>query len=137
MTEAELCAHYAEVRQRLYGEPPAPVRPKPVLVSVDPEPQPNAGPRLLRFAGDCAWKQIVNDITAKTGFEYHTLQHDKGRHVALVRARHECWYRMRTEIIVEHRPAPYPWIGARFDRHHTSIMHGIRSWAARHGLPLP
>jgi chromosomal replication initiation ATPase DnaA len=54
------------------------------------------------------------------------------RNVKLVAARQEAMFRAATETI-----GSYPWIGRRFNRDHTTVIHSLRAYARSHGIEPP
>lgn len=59
------------------------------------------------------------------------------RSKSLVRARHEAFFRCRYEITRNGIPVSYPEIGRLFHRDHTTVLYGIRTYAASTGAPVP
>jgi hypothetical protein len=122
--------HYAEVRSRLASPRPLPMIPMmpapqhvrdwlilgPLPVADDPLPH----------AGTPPWKRIALEVAAKHRLLLVDLLSVR-RNRALVEARHEAMYRMKTETSMS-----FPEIGRRLGgRDHTTVMHGVRRHMVR------
>lgn len=129
MTEAELIRHYAGIRNRLMNSPPPP--PPPVIRHRFVMKM----PRIPRTA----WAVIAQEVSEKSGFGLADLVKYGDRRQVINVARFECYYRIKTEVIMPDGNAPsYPQIGKWFGgRDHTTIMHGVRRWAEINGLAVP
>lgn len=129
MTEAEYIRHYAAVRNRLMNAPtppPAPVVRHRFVMRVPRAPK-------------SPWAAIVHDVAGKSGFGFVDLVKYGDRRTSINAARFECYYRIKTEVVMADGNAPsYPQIGKWFaGRDHTTIMHGVRRWAEMNGLAVP
>lgn len=78
-----------------------------------------------------AWKRIALEVCAKHEIKLSEMKSPQ-RNMSLVLARHEAFYRCKTETEMS-----LPQIGRRFGRDHTTVLHGVRKHAARNGLPDP
>lgn len=79
-----------------------------------------------------SWRCILRETTRKHNVSIEDIC-SKRRSYSIVLARHEACYRLRDETTLS-----YPQIGTVLgDRDHTTVMHGVRKHAERHGLPLP
>lgn len=68
------------------------------------------------------WKQIVLEVAERSGFTFDQLVRRDQNSWTLSIARHECFYRLKTELGLS-----YPEIAARFgDRNHTTVIHGVK-----------
>lgn len=76
-------------------------------------------------------QRIIAEVAAKHDLTVTSLKGER-RTRPFVRARQEAFYRLRAELRLS-----FPQIGAIFDRDHTTVLHGVRSFAERNGLPLP
>ena len=78
------------------------------------------------------WRRIAEEVCAKHQVALiDVISARRERRVVL--ARHECFYRCKTETTMS-----LPLIGKRFGkRDHTTVLHGIRMHMSRIGLPLP
>lgn len=76
---------------------------------------------------------IVDDVCGRRGVTRVELC-GHGRSRAVVRARHELWWRIR-----EHPERSYslPEIARWFGRDHTTVLSGINAHRRRHWLPEP
>ena len=73
-----------------------------------------------------AWRRIGIEVAQKHGFKLIDLQSPR-RETALVRARHEAFWRCLTETTMS-----YPQIGRHFGgRDHTTVLHGYRQHQKR------
>lgn len=90
-----------------------------------------------RFAEEAAkvakvvpiWRRIVGEVCEKYGVALDDLT-GKSRVGHLIPPRQECFYRLFTETTMSN-----PAIGRRFNRDHTTVLHGVRKYAAVNGLP--
>lgn len=73
------------------------------------------------------WKRIVMEVAERTGVTFDQLVLRVENSWALSTARHECFYRLKTELGMS-----YPEIAARFgDRNHTTVIHGVKCHAKK------
>jgi len=77
------------------------------------------------------WKKIVNEVAKKHDIPFRVIMSDR-RSYNIVRARQECYWQLYTETTMS-----MPLIGRVTNRHHTSILHGIRRHCEKHGLGCP
>ena len=70
------------------------------------------------------WKLILRSVAKKHGVSYHDIL-GRERTQILTAARFEVAYRIRTKL-----KTSYPWIGARLNRDHSTIVHAVRTHAA-------
>lgn len=77
------------------------------------------------------WKLIAKEICAKYKVDFEDVCSEK-RHKHLVLIRQEIFYRIRTDLGMS-----YPEIGKRFNKDHSTIIHGVRKHAARLRLEFP
>ena len=76
-------------------------------------------------------KQIANVVARKHGvMPSELLVHGRGKR-ALVRARQEYWAVLRSQ------GRSYPEIGRLANRHHTTVLYGIRQYEKVHGRIVP
>lgn len=79
-----------------------------------------------------AWRRIVEEVAEQHGVVVDDLFGPSRKH-PIVFHRMEAMYRIADET-----PLSLPEIGRKLGgKDHTTVLHGIRSHAARHGLPLP
>ena len=74
---------------------------------------------------------IVSQVVARDGLDRDKVLSKRpaaGR--VCNAARFEIWYRIRTEITINGKPASWLWIGQQFGYHHSSVIHGVRRHAA-------
>lgn len=138
----QLAARYQGARSRLMGEarqpraslrerlgyvmPDEPVTPAQIVVHTQDEPvaeepaQPEE-PSVWRPA----WKVIAEQMCRKHGVTVAEILSPR-REQRLSVIRQEIWYRLARETTMS-----LPQIGKRFNRDHTSILHGIRVHARR------
>lgn len=124
-----------------------PPPPRPVLVPVDRVNPPtrqeidSIAERLAKLESLLEDGEYVGAVRAKIIIKAVALKHGvtvndiKGpfRQKALVDARHEAFYRLRTETTLS-----YPSIGRYVgDKDHTTVLHGAIKHARANGLPLP
>jgi hypothetical protein len=76
------------------------------------------------------WKLLAKEICQKYRLSLEEVTSD-ARHAHLVKVRQEIWYRIRVDLGMS-----YPEIGKRFNKDHTTILHGVRRHAARLNLEL-
>lgn len=137
MNIATMAARYAEVRKRLRGEPQQRVnvyRPPEPIAEPEPAAEPETTIELL--PGGARWREIVNEVAIARGMNASIIL--RGRRTELTcDARFECWYRMRTEIVIAGDPVSYPQIGKWFGKDHTTVLHGAKKWARINGLEMP
>lgn len=88
----------------------------------------NAPPELFKRP---AWKILAKEICDQHGADFDEVCGDR-RFQPLVLIRQEIFYRIRVELGMS-----YPEIGKRFNRDHTTIMHGVRRHAKRFNLEVP
>jgi hypothetical protein len=140
--EAKLVETYAGVRERLFnGAMPVPrvsntrpyVRPDFTPRLSPPPPQGlSSKPRALNptvHGTPPTWKQIALDVSEKHGVSLVGMIGEcrLGKFVA---ARHEAFYRIRTETNLS-----FPQIGFYFGgRDHTTVIHGVNAYAKRHAI---
>jgi hypothetical protein len=77
------------------------------------------------------FERIKIEVAAKHGLTVAELMGHSHRR-GIVAARQEASYRAAAETKLS-----YPQIGRLLNRDHTTILHGIRRHAERHGLPIP
>jgi hypothetical protein len=74
-------------------------------------------------------RQIQMEVAAKHGISRDSMM--RSSNVApIVAARNEAMFRCRTELAMT-----FPAIARIFGKHHTSVIHGVRSHQATHGIP--
>lgn len=131
-TTAQLQAHYAAVRERLIGKPPAPKR---ALQWYRPMLGPPA-PKLI-YGREDTWQSYVNRVTIRTGFTYFQMC-SLSKRDDICWARFEACYLLRQNID-NARGEPLSWsrIGRIFGKDHTTVIHGAYRWAERNGLEKP
>jgi chromosomal replication initiation ATPase DnaA len=77
------------------------------------------------------WKLLAKEICKKHNLPIDEVLSDR-QHRHLVKARQEIWYRIRIDLGMS-----YPEIGKRFNRDHSTIMHGVKAHIERLGLEFP
>lgn len=104
-----------------------------------PQPQPS-GPdaltkQLMRLPREVfarpQWKIIARQICAKYNVDFDEVCSER-RHKHLVLIRHEIFYRLKVDLQMS-----YPQIAEKFNKDHTTILHGVRKHAARLSLEMP
>jgi hypothetical protein len=88
----------------------------------------NAPPELFKRP---AWRILAKQICDEHGADFDEVCGDR-RYQHLVLIRQEIFYRIRVELGMS-----YPEIGKRFNRDHTTILHGVRRHAKRFNLEVP
>ena len=78
-----------------------------------------------------AWKILAKKVCAEHGVDFDEVCSDR-RFLNLVLIRQEIFYRIRVELGMS-----YPEIGKRFNRDHSTIIHGVRRHAKRFNLEVP
>lgn len=148
--EAALRSHYAEVRSRLSPTPPPKVlRVVPVPIAPAPEPvaertsEPAWKPiRILAIDGfeqaddepigqvdPFYWRKVIKEVAQKRGLTVIDILSER-RDYKTVHARHEVFYRLRTET-----PMSLPRIGRRIGGvDHTTVLAGIKKHMERAAL---
>lgn len=119
-----------EERQRQASMPKV-VEPEPEPVERGPdglELQLRALPRYMFSRPQ--WKLLAKGICAKYRVPFEEVT-SESRHAHLVKIRQEIWYRIRVDIGMS-----YPEIGKRFNKDHSTILHGVRKHAERLSLEL-
>ena len=105
-----------------------------------PPPPPPAGPdaltkQLMRLPRSVfarpQWKMIARQVCAKHGVDFDEVCSDR-RIKRLVLIRHEIFYRLKVDLQMS-----YPQIAEKFNKDHTTILHGVRKHAARLSLEMP
>lgn len=135
---SEQVSRYSEARSRL-GYPLTPVKrirlapvparePEPTAVETPPRPK-FAPPKGRLPTTRTHWMAIVQEVAIKHDIDVKSILGPARNHY-IARARFECFYRMRNEIIVAGEPISLPQIGRRFGRDHTTVLHGLRRHAA-------
>lgn len=123
----------AEQARRLEEQRREAARPKPrptVGQKLDPLDRQllNAPPELFKRP---AWRILAKQICDEHGADFDEVCGDR-RFQHLVLIRQEIFYRIRVELGMS-----YPEIGKRFNRDHTTILHGVRRHAKRFNLEVP
>ena len=77
------------------------------------------------------WKIIARQICAKYNVDFDEVFSDR-RHKHLVLIRHEIFYRLKVDLQMS-----YPQIAEKFNKDHTTVLHGVRKHAARLSLEMP
>lgn len=104
-----------------------------------PQPKP-AGPdaftkQLMKLPREVfarpQWKILAKQICAKYGVDFDEVCSER-RHKHLVLIRHEIFYRLKVDLQMS-----YPAIGEKFNKDHTTILHGVRKHAERLSLEMP
>jgi hypothetical protein len=120
---ADLSRHYAEVRSRLIGRQ---VRDRLVFIEIPEMPDET----LLPDAPSAHWMRIADEVACKHGCTVQTIV-GRSRATRWTAARHEAMYRIRHEVRILGAPPSYAHIGKWLGgRHHSTILHGIRTHAA-------
>jgi hypothetical protein len=88
----------------------------------------NAPPELFKRP---AWRLLAKEICEQHGADFDEVCGDR-RYQRLVLIRQEIFYRIRVDLGMS-----YPEIGKRFNRDHTTILHGVRRHAKRFNLEVP
>lgn len=88
----------------------------------------NAPPELFKRP---AWRLLAKEICEQHGADFDEVCGDR-RYQHLVLIRQEIFYRIRVDLGMS-----YPEIGKRFNRDHTTILHGVRRHAKRFNLEVP
>lgn len=142
MTYAEtLASEYADIRRRLYRsghrEDDAPVC-RDVRMPAIPKPVPTRVPfdDRVKNSLETQWLTIANETIVKYGVSLPLMLSDS-RFRWVMDARAECWYRMRTEMMVGGAAVTYPWIGRKFNRDHTTVLSGVKRHCRRVGIRFP
>ena len=117
--------------QRDYLFVSSPEKPAPVAAPAPAEPAlrdylfvsgPEQHAELRAEIDALRWKSIVAEVCEKHNLTWSMLMSDR-RHVGIVRARHEAFWRMSRECRMS-----LPAIGRRMGRDHTTVLHGVRTF---------
>lgn len=132
MTAAEMVAKYADIRKRLYGSARREIVPcRDVAWKAPPQKQPVA--RGVRPA----WDIIVAEVCEKYEVEIEKIYSQLRHSNQVGKARREIWYRVRNEVTWCGGRPTYEMIAWRFERDHSSIVHGIKAYCRDNGLEVP
>jgi hypothetical protein len=144
--EGELRAQHAQwagARSRLWG-----TAPRPRHVAYIPPPQPDRPLmatiplRTITFVHPFVQRRQIGckDVAREVALKHNVRLEDMlgpMRSKSLVKARHEAFFRCRSEVTRNNFPVSYPEIGRLFHRDHTTVLYGIRTYAASTGASLP
>lgn len=140
---AEIRAHYAAVRNRIYAprgivdkgivSPTSRTQEKSARrVIIRGRPTPDEMPRL----NNEPWRQIVRDVCSKHGVDVgKVLSTRLDRGYVLICG--EFYYRIRTELKVNDRPPSLKSIEKWFSRNHSTIINAMRKYCSYQGLEYP
>ena len=135
MNTAALRRNYAEVRARLWGNPPPSSKPAPVaherFVMRMPADPPKPQPRIER-AMPASVKDVIFAVAEKHNVRAWQIVGPKRGNMKISTARHEAMWRVRNEILLvcEIQPS-LAQIGAWFgNRDHSSVLHSLERWEA-------
>lgn len=140
--EAQLQERYAGARGRLLGAPQRKVRRLVAPQAVLPSPEPTVGP--WRYPDPAPYdhhaeppkvwqppgRRILAEVAEKRKVPLQDMLSNR-RFLPIIEARQEAYYRLVTETSMG-----WAQIGRLIGKDHTTVLHGCRRYAERHGLPF-